>query len=275
MPTTAFDPAKNGFAFVNYFTFDEVEVTRIRAQLTGSVGNALSTLSPAASALAGLQGANKALGDLIQANLPHAYGLCGGMAYAALDYFKAGRPLPRGRGPQDWPTRSTPGGAALRDYLWKRLLDSLGAGGGAATTLAWQVMLHRVPSFWPFSGGPGWLLARSRQQWAVLKGHLDQGEPWPIILVGDTHNPFNNHQVLAYGYEDNGDNTGVIHVYDMNSPGNQPPGVPETVGQTLRIDLRGPALAAVESCPSAERGPLRGFNCSAYTFNQPPDVAFP
>ena len=39
--------------------------------------------------------------------------------------------------------------------------------------------------------------------------------------------------------------------------------------------LRGPALAAVESCPSAERGPLRGFNCSAYTFNQPPDVAFP
>src|SRR5206468_3132476 len=117
------------------------------------------------------------------------YGMCGGMAYAALDYYKAGQVLPRGTGPNDWPTRATPQGKILRDYIWQRLIDSLSMGGAASSTLAWMIIQHRVPTTWPFNGGPAWLLARSKEQWIVLKKHLDAGEPWPIVLIGTTEDP--------------------------------------------------------------------------------------
>jgi hypothetical protein len=77
--------------------------------------------------------------------------------------------------------------------------------------------------------------------------------------------------VLACGYDDPGDGTGTIYVYDMNSPGNCPNGEPQTVEQKLQIDFRGSGLADTESCPG-ERGPLRGFFCSAYSEVQPPEI---
>lgn len=271
MPKTKFDPAANAFAFVNSWTFDEIETKKVRALLTTSIGDALKTGNTITGTLLALLGAGGKVADQIAAGLPQNYGLCGGMAYAALDYFKAGRTVPRGKGPKDLPTRATPNGTVLRDYLWKRFLDSLSTGGAGAATLAWQIVLNRVPAAWPFRGGAPWLLARSKEQWAILKKHVDAGEPWPVVLVGATKNPFDNHHVLAYGYEDPGDGTGTIYIYDMNSPGNCPPGAGDTVEQTLRVDFRGQMLTAVESCPGV-RGPLRGFFCSAYTPGQPPDL---
>jgi hypothetical protein len=169
------------------------------------------------------------------------------MAFAAADYYAAGAPLPRGVGYSDIPQDSTPRGRALRDYLWERQTQSLRL--NAPQLLHWMAMLHL-----PFAG-PSWLLGRVREEWATLKAHIDAGRPWPLCLIGSSASPFNNHQVLAYGYDDHGDDTGVINVYDMNAPGRE---------QTITLDMRGHALAAVESVPNAERGPLQAFFCERY-----------
>jgi hypothetical protein len=123
--------------------------------------------------------------------------------------------------------------------------------------------LHLMPKQWPFKGGPSWLLARSKEHWEALKGHIDAGDPWPIGLVGETTEPFENHQVVAYGYDQNPDNRGTIYLYDMNCPG---------VEQTIELDFSGDALLAKESCPGA-RGVLRGFFCEAYSPELPPRLA--
>jgi hypothetical protein len=102
-----------------------------------------------------------------------------------------------------------------------------------------------------------------REEWVELKGHIDAGHPWPLCLIGTSVSPFNNHQVLATGYDDHDDGTGVIFVYDMNDPGKE---------QTITLDMRGEILAAVESVPNADRGPLRAFFCEHYTPDPVPDL---
>jgi hypothetical protein len=183
------------------------------------------------------------------------------MAFAALDYYRIKSPLPRGNGYYDQPTRATPAGTRLRTYLWKRLLDSLEL--NAAKVLVWMVVLHVLPAWWPFNGGNAWLLRESKKEWNVLKEHIDAGEPWPIALIGTTKNPCNNHQVLAYGYEDADDETGCIYVYDMNCPGDE---------RKINIDMRGNTLLAVEDCASTTRGPLQGFFCEDYKPVVPPET---
>jgi hypothetical protein len=249
MPRTGFKPEVNGFAFVNSWQFDKGESQQMRQTLTSSVPGASASAS---GNLGGLlsNSIGPQITQWIDGAMPDYYGMCGGMAFAAGDYYAAGAPLPRGQGYNDIPQDSTPRGRALRDYLWGRQLQSLSV--NAPQLLHWMAMQH-LPL--PFAG-PGWLLARVREEWAALKGHIDQGSPWPLCLIGSSSSPFNNHQVLATGYDDHGDGSGVIYVYDMNSPGKE---------QTIAIDMRGSALVAVESVPNAERGPLQAFFCEQYT----------
>jgi hypothetical protein len=82
----------------------------------------------------------------------------------------------------------------------------------------------------------------------------------PIGLVGETRDPFRDHQVLAYGYDASDANRPVVHVYDMNCPG---------VGQSIELDLRGRTLMARESCTGA-RGALRGLFVESYVPASPP-----
>ncbi|MGH2627777.1 MAG: hypothetical protein ACRDHY_14135 [Anaerolineales bacterium] len=262
MPKTSFRPETHGFAFANSWILDETESRQMRDILSSAVNAALMAVSPVLFAPLVVLGLGRGLGRAIAGGLPQVYGLCGGMAFAALDYYTRGLPLPRGTGPSDQPTRKTPKGATLRTYLWQRLLQSLTVGGAGALMLANMAALHLMPKRWPFRGGAPWLLARSKSNWIRLKRHIDAGEPWPIGLVGTTKDPFTNHQVLAYGYDDNGDGRGTIYVYDMNCPGAE---------QTLRVDFRGESLQAEESCPGA-RGPLRGFFCEIYSPAEPPSL---
>jgi hypothetical protein len=259
MPRTDFSPQIHGFAFANSWTLDETERDQLRAVLATAVNGALIALSPLFAPLAVL-GLGRSLSGWIADGLPDSYGLCGGVAFAALDYYKSGRPLPTGSGPSDQPTRATPKGAALRAYLWQRMLQSLTTGRAGTLTLAWMGALHLLPEGWPFRGGPQWLLARSKEHLAELRGHIDAGEPWPIGLVGTTTDPFSNHQVLAYGYHDHEGGTSTIYVYDMNCPGRE---------QTIGVDFSGVGLVASESCRGS-RGPLQGFYCAAYSATQPP-----
>ena len=83
MTQTAFIPQQNGFAFVNYF----------QIQLPGSVTLPL-------------------IGTIQLNNV--VFGLCGGMSYAALDYFYAKAPPPHYNTPQEI-------APALYNYLVSRV----------------------------------------------------------------------------------------------------------------------------------------------------------
>src|SRR5438445_10091987 len=129
-----------------------------------------------------------------------SFGLCGGMAFAALDYYNRAWVVPRGY-PVGWsvgltaspdfpnPDPSTPQGAELRDYIFKRQSDSL-AIDGYRFVLA-KILYHLIP------GGSGILLTQAESEWGSLKRHLDEGNPWPIGCVGGNLSPWADHQVLA------------------------------------------------------------------------------
>src|SRR5687767_10945178 len=214
MPRTAFKPEVNGFAFVNSWQLDRGESQQMRQTLVGSVHSADDAQPGGLGAFLSNSIAPQ-IEAWIEGAMPDYYGMCGGMAFATADYFAAGRPLPRGLDYHDVPQDSTPYGRALRDYLWGRQLQSLQL--NAPRLLHWMAMLH-LPL--PFAG-PDWLLDRTREEWDELKGYIDQGRPWPLCLIGSSVSPFNNHQVLATGYDDRGDRQGVIYLYDMNDPGKE------------------------------------------------------
>jgi hypothetical protein len=227
----------------------------LRQTLTGATGEAVGSVGSDPFGMVRSM-VSERLGSWIDTALPDYYGLCGGMAFAAADHFRAGRPVPHGLDPQTTPNGDDPVDKALRDYLWKRQLESLKP--NASVLLSWMVMLHL-----PIPGaGPRWMLDRTREQFNNLHAFLAHG-PWPLCLIGSSTSPFNNHQVLATGVVSNGDWTGTIFLYDSNCPGRE---------QTIELDLRDEQVQAVESCPSAERGPLRGFFCEHYTPADPPDL---
>lgn len=95
-----------------------------------------------------------------------------------------------------------------------------------------------------------------------MKQYLDAGTPWPLGLIGMTRSPKDNHQVLAYGYSDNGDGTGTLYIYDNRRPDQE---------CTITLDFNGQELTVPsESCTDVERGELKGFFCSSYRQNSPP-----
>jgi hypothetical protein len=182
------------------------------------------------------------------------------MAAASLDYWRLRWVPPRGVDETDHPTFATPEGAMLRHYIWSRLLDSLRTDG--LKFLEWMAILHNV---FPFSGGAHELLARTRNEWPVIKSHINAGDPWPIGTIGMTTDPMHNHQVLAIGYDDPGNGTAVLYVYDSNA-----------VNQVSQIDLdfRGTQLSTNQTAYpggfNTQQGPVAGIFAEHYTQRQPP-----
>jgi hypothetical protein len=116
-------------------------------------------------------------------------GLCGGMSYAALDYFFAGIPIPQ----QDYmPAEGTP----LQRYLYDRQVTSL-------TELA--------DKWAEYGFNPGGARNREFFNWGLQAGsgrlgelisYIDQAQPVPLgLLTVEELAPQANHQVLAIGYE--------------------------------------------------------------------------
>jgi hypothetical protein len=255
MIKTAFQPEKDGFPFINSWKMKPEERTQMRQTLTGSAGEAAGSVGNDPFGMIRTM-VTSHLSTWIDAALPDYYGLCGGMAFAAADHFRAHKPIPYGLEAAVTPNSDDPVDKILRDYLWARQMESLRP--NASVLLSWMVMLHL-----PIPGaGPRWLRDRTREQFNNLPAFLAHG-PWPLCLIGSSTSPFNNHQVLAIGADDHGDGTGTVYLYDSNGPGRE---------QTIKLDFRGDALQAVESCPSPERGPLRGFFCEHYTPATPPDL---
>jgi hypothetical protein len=173
-------------------------------------------------------------------------GLCGGMCFAALDYFHAHKPIPAVADPKAIKTE-------LRNYLVDRQLDSL-ARGAVVKVLDWTA---REDSSLAVSVS-GWEAPKLRKQLD------DTVEPavLALIRVGGVTHLMENHQVVATGYDfDDVTNEMVVYLYDPNWPGDTP---------KLRMTLTKPSagIALVQSTDE----PVRGFFVIGYGRQTPPNI---
>ena len=174
--TVAFDAATDGFAFPNAF---------VNVVLTLPNGSKITTA-----------------------------GRCGGMAYAALDYFLAGQPVPRWSADLWAPGRVPPDGHWLADYFTTRLRDSFFTG-SAAKFLTWSIQPD--DALWVLKGVSRWT---KEEELPRLMASIDRGRPvvLGLVVARSLRAVGDNHQVVAYGYERTDERT-TVHIYDNNSPG--------------------------------------------------------
>jgi hypothetical protein len=169
MPVTNFSPARHGFAFSNNNFLNHV------LPLPG--GGSITTR-----------------------------GRCGGMAFAALDYYSFGLPVPKNPNlPSD--------GTLLADYIYKRLIDSFSLSGPKFVTLT----LAPDHPTWVSPGLTHWTKV---DETANVRRNVDAGAPMVLGLIEATNlgDVGNNHQVVAYGYGSD-PNSMPVFIYDDNYPG--------------------------------------------------------
>jgi hypothetical protein len=145
-------------------------------------------------------------------------GLCGGMVFAARDFFEHGRPIPALSQP--------PPSGLLYEYVGSRLKDSFDLPLGPSKYLEYMAAPDGDKGL-PFLG---WLLRKRVRgiAWRTIHDELpkiiadiDHGHLSCVGLVcASGINPSDlgaNHQVLAYRYERSGDDV-RLWVYDPNRP---------------------------------------------------------
>jgi hypothetical protein len=110
-------------------------------------------------------------------------GRCGGMAFASLDFYYSGIPVPSQ-------------GIALGDYIYRRSVDSI------------------------FSLSAFKFLSWKRTEFSKLKRAIDKGNPVVLGLISGSKGAgvTKHHQVVAYGYDEPTKDKIVIFIYDSNSP---------------------------------------------------------
>jgi hypothetical protein len=174
-------------------------------------------------------------------------GLCGGMVFAARDYFEAGRtPAPDTTPPSEGP---------LFDYLVDRLFDSFSLPWGPGRYLAlMSPLLPDGETFWSRLGfgphGRSWQMVRD--EWPRIRADVDAGHPSPLGLITvKSSDPFDlkeDHQVLVFGYDLDGGAV-TLHLYDPNQPGRDDITLRFETGdptrpQTLAVTPGGPPVLA-------------------------------
>jgi hypothetical protein len=190
-----------------------------------------------------------------------AAGLCGGMVFAALDYWHA-----RARPPQ---ARPEPGSPLFR-YLVRRLIASWRIQAGVARYYQWMNLPDGDRDATTLSGrlgstrrGVSWRTIAV--QWPRIRASLDDGIPAPLGLVTvASANPAklrHNHQALAFGYALSGDEV-TLRVYDPNS------GPDDHV--FIRFDASAPEQATAFSHNLNLGWPVRGFFLVGYSPSAPP-----
>ncbi|GIV67044.1 MAG: hypothetical protein KatS3mg047_1437 [Bellilinea sp.] len=187
-------------------------------------------------------------------NLPYAgtinlneitFGLCGGMCFAALDYFHANQFPPPFQTPQEVDPR-------LFGFLCDRQLDSL--------------KIFTVLKFmeWMIIDETQIITRIKRYELPKLRRLLQKGEPavLGLVRVRGMQSPTQNHQVLAIGYEfDPAIEQISIHLYDPNHPQLNP---------NIQFFTGKNAPPPVLTQSTGE--PLFGFFVIPYRFQQPPQT---
>ena len=171
------------------------------------------------------------------------YGLCGGMCFAALDYFHSNVSVPEFTSPDDISLR-------LFYYLWEKQLQSLDSK-VLRKVFKWMILEDNM-------------LSRIVNQWEIpkLRAKIDSGSPAVMLLirVKGISDPTQNHQVIACGYEEDPATKEMkIHLYDPNHPRIEP---------TLSMNLSKPTQGIHLTQSTGE--PLRGFFVLDYQVDTPP-----
>lgn len=278
---TTFDPSIDAFAFANRFEWTEEEREAVHdlfahaldddalqsaAEPAPLVDRALAAaetepLPPELTGELMLEAARDLADQFAQsARLEGggAHGLSGGMVASVLDYRAVNWVVPRGNGPDDEPSRATPTGRVLRDYLWGRTVAALDI--NAPVLLQFLVALKL-----PGRDGSAWVRDRTRLHWQHLTSVMPAtGDPVPLALVGRDSSPLQHQQVLAFGFDAPRDDTGTLYLYDPNAP--------DDVSR-LDFDLHGDQLTTTRDdalITMPERGLLEGFFVEAYNWRVPP-----
>jgi len=190
-----------------------------------------------------------------------ARGLCGGMVFAALDYWHAGVAAPAGQ-----PAAGTP----LYRFIVRRLIDSWHLPAGVARYYRWMLQPDG-------DVGRAGVAARTvSREWPAIRASIDGGAPAALgVVTVASASPLllgGNHQVLAYGYSLAGTEV-TLRVYDPN--------VGPDDGVWIRFDTAskpaGGASPAGAASPAGSfahnlglRLPVRGFFLTRYAPARPP-----
>ena len=142
-------------------------------------------------------------------------GRCGGMAFAALDYYSSGISIPAHES-KDFPNgKFPPDGSLLADYIYERTINSL------FTLHSFKFFDWTLQKYNPNSIRKSVSYKTKIEEFPKLKNSIDEGEPVVIGLIGArkaseiTH----NHQVVVYGYDfDDKTNYMTLYIYDSNHP---------------------------------------------------------
>ena len=207
---TNFSPQDHGFRFGNYFEFH----FEFKLPFAGSID----------------------LGSI-------AYGLCGGMCFAALDYFHEDRPVPQAARVEDIDSE-------LRGYLTERQVDSLSL-----------LVIPKVIE-WMLRSDEDVGRLTSWREYPKLYRRLKKGEPATLVLIraSGVEDPTQNHQVVAVGYDfDETTRDLVVHIYDPNHPGEEP---------TLSMNLAHPSSGINPTQSTGEE--LRAFFVINHKLQTPP-----
>lgn len=176
-------------------------------------------------------------------------GLCGGMVFAAIDAYLAGKPLP-----------DEPDTAWFR-YLVRRLWDSWDVPFGGVRYCDWQTRAdHSTPGVWQKWVRPGPQRLTLRQEWPRVRRQLDRGRLAPLGVITvesyDLRLVGRNHQILAYGYSVENDAV-TLRIYDPNYPNED--------DLSLSMSLRGVDLGHPRFLTHGIEGPsYRGFFLTRY-----------
>ncbi len=189
-----------------------------------------------------------------------AAGLCGGMVFAALDYWHAAIAPPAAQ-----PAPAAP----LYRYIVRRLVDSWHAPAGVAQYYQWMNLPDGDSGFDALgqhvvtNRGLAWRTIQT--QWPQIMADLHHGIPAALgVVTVASSTPADlglNHQVLAYGYDASGSQV-TVRVYDPNS------GQRDDV--YIRFDPRTPTKPTRFEHNIDIGHPVRGFFRTAYAPATPP-----
>lgn len=241
-PISEFKPSLHGFKFVNSFSG-----------------------SPLPIKLGGLE---RAIG------VPQRFGLCGGMSFAAADYFLAQQQIPAlARPPAD--------GTPLYKYISTRQADSLGE------------KLAHAPRFahWMRRADDGFAGTRelTLAELAGIESAIADQKPAHLGLVfssrgqkrrGSGGATWENHQVLCYAVRRPSPMTTDLCIYDPNYPGSDDAVIRCTI-QPVTWDTAAPlgnwripifGATCERIVPRRSREPVRGVFAMNYTPRTPPET---
>ena len=187
------------------------------------------------------------------------HGLCGGMVFTTIDYMKAKKEPPATTAVPDEDTK-------LYEYLKKRQTASWGLLDSQVLRYVWWMGLNDEKA-----------QEETLDSWREIRKKLDKEDFAVVGLIyhnfHETLAVWDNHQVLAYGYQELEDGTIRILLYDPNFPKED-----DIYIEAKGVKIKKPGKPEFGMKAGQFKGGkhlynLHGFMLVPYEYNEPPDGA--